>query len=85
MIYRNNDYAVLAAMERGRTGNYGEDSYDYTERTVYCCECGCDIRDTRTEKAFSYGDAPLCEDCFREALFDEFADECGTPVDEWED
>lgn len=85
MIYRNNDYAALAAMERGRTGNYGEDNYNYSKRTVYCCECGCDIADTRTKNAYSYSIEPLCEDCFRDALFDELADECATPIDEWED
>lgn len=87
MIYRNSDLAAILVMERARTGNYGEDCYsdDYEEDTVQCGMCGCDIANTRTEMVFCYGNHDcLCDDCFNEVIFDDLADECGTPLDEWE-
>lgn len=85
MLYRNSDPMAISAMERARTGNYGEDYYSGEERNVYCCACDCDIDYTKSRKVYSFSSEPFCEDCFREVLFEALADEYATPLDKWED
>lgn len=54
MIYKNTDPNVLLAMERERTGNYGEDS----SVVFNCIECG---RRVYIDEDEHY---PLCRKCF---------------------
>lgn len=79
MIYPNNTRAAALAMEKARIGGDDERS-----SSVCCDECGCDIADTRTRSVYVWNRRKLCDDCLRDALFDDFADECGTPLEEWE-
>ena len=40
MLYNNDSRDAILAMERARTGNYGEDDY-YEEEYEDCPVCGC--------------------------------------------
>ena len=92
MIYNNSDPSAILAMERGRTGNYGEEYYDDyyddedSEHEVFCGMCSRNIADTSSDWVYCYGKHDcLCEDCFKDVIFEDLADECRTPLDEWED
>lgn len=68
MIYGNNSPGAALAMERHRTGNYGED--DYTDET-YCYSCG-----TVIGKLYRiYNGHILCKECLKDYLFDEYKGE----------
>ena len=88
MIYNNSDPSAILAMERGRTGNYGEDYYDDedSELEVFCDKCRRNVANMSSDWVYCYGKFDcLCEDCFKDVIFEDLADECGTPLDEWED
>lgn len=42
MVYRNDSYEAMIAMEISRTGNYGE---EISEPVSKCGDCGCEIYD----------------------------------------
>ena len=58
MIYRNEDYRALRALEEERTGNYGE-LENFNENTELCCPlCG-----TEGPKFFYINDDDECVGC----------------------
>lgn len=84
MIYRMDSPGFAGFIDQMRTGNYGEDGY--TEgNDIRCSKCGCSIEDTQTEMVFCYEKHHcLCEDCFKEILFEDLSEKYGTPLNEWE-
>lgn len=66
-------------IDRYRTGNYGENNYSSCNKT--CCDyCSYPIND---EEVFDFDDELLCEDCYRERLFETYSEEHRTTLEEY--
>ena len=77
MICKDGEPGFYDAIDEYRTGNYGE---KLNRRGVYCSNC-CDIIDS--DAAYIYDDeGPLCEECFKEKLFDTFEHDCRINISE---
>ncbi|MDD6564290.1 MAG: hypothetical protein PUF08_04340 [Clostridiales bacterium] len=89
MIYKSNSSLLSGAIDRYRTANYGEDMYDYyIKPTLYCDVCGCNIeRDTVDQKLYNYDGVGCCKECFKDKLFEDYAEDYEESVvyddDEW--
>lgn len=66
MRYDNNDNNAIGAMERHRTGNYGEDAFDFDEDDIReCPRCGTIYFDSLYVD--SYSSEPVgCNYCLEE-------------------
>ncbi len=60
MIYSNSDSAALMAMERERTGNYG-DTDDFSRVCYHCSECGDKIYED--ERYYEFDGEIICDSC----------------------
>lgn len=80
MSYGSFDSGIGSVMDRYITGNYGED--DYEEGPEYfCSDCGRQIYED--EDAYSDDGRLFCEKCFKEWLFEHFAEDYQTDLDKW--
>ena len=70
---------IGAMIDNYRTEHYGEDIFsdeDYIAPVVYCEVCGCDIaEETADKKAYNYDGVKYCKECFKDRLFDEYAED----------
>ena len=69
MVYKNNTLDAVMAMERARTGNYGEDEYDTSPE---CCEVCGDYYDEMYEYN---GKTYMCLRCLQEACMEAMSNE----------
>ena len=79
MIYKATSSMIGAMIDNYRTEYYGEDIFsdeDYIAPVVYCEVCGCDIaEETADKKAYNYDGVKYCKECFKDRLFDEYAED----------
>ena len=61
MIYANDDPMAISAMERDRTGNYGDCGYDEPRPCFFCGECGEAIFED--ERYFNFEGNIICDSC----------------------
>lgn len=72
MIYKNNTFDAVMAMERARTGNYGEDEYDTSPE---CCEVCGDYCDEMYEYSEYNSKTHMCLRCLQEACMEAMSNE----------
>lgn len=80
MEYQADSPGFAEFIDRMRTGNYGEDAYIHSD--FLCDKCGCDI-EHESENAYDFNDLLLCEDCYREELFNTYKHEHETDLEDF--
>lgn len=74
MVYRNSTFEAIIAMERARTGNYGEDEYDDSTAPERCEICG-EYCDDMYEYSEYKGKIHICLRCLQEECMEAMSDD----------
>lgn len=65
-------------IDRYRTGNYGEDSYG--DPICKCEDCGCDLDN---KIIYDFNNKLLCEECYKDELFELYHEEHETTLEDY--
>ena len=84
MFYKAASPNLGGLIDSYRVGSWFSDDYedefgdeDYMEPSVRCEACLCDIE----SKVYEYDGVRYCEDCFKDRLFEDYAEEYGVDID----
>lgn len=77
-MYKIGTSGFYGMIDRYRTGNYGEDGYG--DPICECEGCGCDL-DHKT--IYDFNNELLCEDCYRDKLFEVYHKEHETTLEDY--